>query len=142
MKTPREILLARHGESESQLDAIRRRAVAAAPAPLRDRRFPLMRLAESCRREFFRMPRIAWAGLAAAWVMIVGLNLASSEAPPANPALAASAPRRSPETVQALREQRRLFTELVGASAEKMDAEAPRFLPRPRSERSPQTGAA
>jgi hypothetical protein len=93
--------------------------------------------------EFFRIPRIAWIGLGAAWLVIVALNVASSESVSERAPLMAKAPsRRSPETLQALREQKRLFAELVGAAKETPDAEAPRFVPRPRSEAFPQTAAA
>jgi hypothetical protein len=135
MKTPREVLLNRHRAAEPQLDSIREQAVAAM-SPKRRSRFA--EIAESC-REFFRVPRIAWAALAAVWTIIIALNTASSETPAAPMTAAASPPRRSPEMLQALREQKRLFAELVGAAGEKLESEAPRFVPRPRSERSPQT---
>jgi len=83
-------------------------------------------------REFFRIPRVAWGGIAAAWLVIIALNVASRDTAPAQPAPQET--KRSPETLLALREQKRLFSELVGIASEKLDAEAPRFVPRPRSE--------
>jgi hypothetical protein len=142
MKTFREVLLARHRTAESRLDVVRERAVAAAATPKQNEQPRPARFVDSC-REFFRIPRLAWAGLAAAWAIIIALNIASSETPPANTALAeSSTTRRSPEMLQALREQKRLFAELIGAASEKADAEAPRFVPRPRSEGLPQSAVA
>jgi len=129
MKTPREILLARHRPAEPKLDSLREHAIAELETKPREERVSWL---ESL-RETFRIPRAAWAGLAAAWLVIIALNLASREtdstrtAPPQET-------RRSPETLLALREQKRLFSELVGIANEKLDAEAPRFVPRPRSE--------
>ena len=136
MKTPREILLARHRSAEPQLDAVRERITERAGMHSEERPSRFIRFVESC-REFFRVPRIAWAGLATAWLVIVVLNVASSDAPQVNVTVASASAKRSPEMLQALREQRRLFAELVGSLASP-EAEAPRFVPRPRSERQPQ----
>jgi hypothetical protein len=142
MKTPRELLLERHRQANPQLDALRDRAVADMKVSRREGQSRFVRLAESC-REFLRIPRIAWAGIGAAWTVIIALNIASSEKP-ATPLVAAAtgSPKRSPEILQALREQKRLFAEMVGAAGEFMDAETPRFIPRPRSERSIPNAAA
>jgi hypothetical protein len=70
----------------------------------------------------------AWAGLSAVWVVILVLNAATRE-----PVQVAKAERVSPprEVLMALREQRRLFVQLVGPSP---PAEQPKtFIPRPRS---------
>ncbi|HEY2951706.1 MAG TPA: hypothetical protein VGK40_03930 [Verrucomicrobiae bacterium] len=73
----------------------------------------------------------AWAGLAAVWVAIFALNMASSKSPPAN---SAATPAPSPEVLQALNQQKQLFAELI-RSDELAPMEPPRpFLPRPRSE--------
>lgn len=136
MKTPRELLLARHRSTESQLDAIRRGILTAGQENQHEEKSAFARIPESC-REFFRVPRVAWAGLAAAWLVIISLNLASSDSPQASVAVASAPTKRSPEMLQALREQKRLFAELVG-SLPAPDVEEPRFVPRPRSERQPQ----
>ena len=136
MKTPHEILLIRHRSAEPKLDAIRRRLIATQTGQQHEQESWLNGLTESC-REFFRVPRVAWLGLAAAWLVIVALNIASFETPRTMETIANTPAKRSPEMMQALREQKRLFTELVGAAGEKTEAEAPRFVPRPRSERSP-----
>jgi hypothetical protein len=74
----------------------------------------------------------AWAGLAAAWCLILLLNVASREA-------AVTANRRtaplSKEFMMALREQKRLFVELVGPLTPIEPAAT--YVPRPRSERLP-----
>jgi hypothetical protein len=132
MKTPREILFARHEAAEPKLDAIRRRVLTPAEENQCQKKSALSRIIESC-QEFFRVPRIAWVGFAAAWLVIIALNIASSDAPRMNVTVASAPTKRSPEMLQALREQKRLFAELVG-SLSSPEAEAPRFLPRPRSE--------
>jgi hypothetical protein len=139
MKTPREILLARHREAEPQLDSIRRNVIAAFGKSSKRGSFPVHVL-KSC-RDLLRMPRLAWTGLAAAWMVIIALHLASSETAPAQTHAAQRTAKRSPEMLQALREQRRLFAELVGFGSAP-EAEAPRFVPRPRSECLPATIAA
>lgn len=138
MKTPRELLLARHQDANAHLDIIRQRAVSGTVA--RHEPASAMSSVAGLCRELFRMPRPAWAGLGAAWLLIIALNVASSDTTPSLPAMAQTPTRRSPEMLQALREQRKLFAELVG-SGSGGDAELPRFVPRPRSECAPQMAA-
>lgn len=128
MKTPREILFDRHRSVEPKLDSLRARAITELETKSRAESAGWL---ESL-REMFRIPRMAWGGLAAAWLVIIALNFASRESDPARPAPQEA--KRSPETLLALREQKRLFSELVGVANEKLDAEAPRFVPRPRSD--------
>src|SRR5438128_8423589 len=72
----------------------------------------------------------AWAGLAAAWVLILALNAATRE--PVRVANSAGAPPAR-EVLMALKEQKRLLRELIESP---MPVESPkRFVPRPRSER-------
>jgi len=95
-------------------------------------------------REFFGTPRVAWGGLAAAWLVIITLNAAARETV-SRPAVAPTATAGlSLETRQALREQRTLFAELVGTATDETDAGGSRirFVPRPRSEHSLQSAAA
>ncbi len=76
----------------------------------------------------------AWAGLAAAWIAILFLNGVSRE--PVRTTSSQTRPH-SPELMMVLREQRRLFAELIGSSS---PVEPPKtFDPRPRSEASPRT---
>ena len=93
-------------------------------------------------REFLLRPRLAWSALAVAWLVIIALNFATPETSTPGSALATVTPPATPETLQALREQKRLlFTELGGGTLPH-DAETPRFIPRPRSERPPLTACA
>jgi hypothetical protein len=74
----------------------------------------------------------AWAGLAAVWVGIIALNIATHEGAPR---AARKSTTTSPEMVAELRKQQRMFAELV-RGYESTDADRPRgFVPRPRSER-------
>ena len=134
MKTPREVLLARHQAAEPKLNALRRDVLANLSRTESCGGDGVNRFAAAC-RELFRMPRWAWSGLAAAWLVIVVLNIAAKETPATQQAPSAIA-KRSTDTLQALREQKKLFAELVGMRPETGDAEAPHFVPRPRSERA------
>jgi|SRR5437773_3420650 len=71
----------------------------------------------------------AWAGLAAVWGLILGLNLASRD--PVQ-VVKASKAAPAPELLTALREHRRLLTELIGAPT--VVGTSKPFEPRPRSE--------
>ena len=75
---------------------------------------------------------VAWAGLAAAWVVILGLNLTTHDA--ALRVCKRTSPS-SPQVFMAFQEQQRLLTELIGPR-EAPAAEKPKAAPpRPRSER-------
>ena len=135
MKTPREVLLARHQKAEPKLDALREQVLATISEAPRTKSSWVERCVDFW-SNLFRRPRFAWGGLAAAWLVIIALNVASRETVTTTAGPVPEA-RRTPETLQALREQRRLFAaELVG-SAGSHDADAPRFVPRPRSEGTP-----
>jgi hypothetical protein len=78
MKTPREVLLARHTSMKRRLDAMRRAVVAEHTGPAVDvstgsdsswRQWVWGELIWPCRR--------AWAGLAVVWLAILGLNLSA-----------------------------------------------------------------
>lgn len=75
---------------------------------------------------------VAWAGLTAVWVCILTLNFSLRDRPPV---LAVKALAPSPEVLVELRQQHKLYAELMGMS-ETQDADRPRILaPKPRSER-------
>src|ERR1035441_4103681 len=75
---------------------------------------------------------VAWAGLAAVWVVILGINLTTRDA---STALAKHTSPVSPQVFMAFQEQERLLTELLGPR-ETPVAEQPKPDPaRPRSER-------
>jgi hypothetical protein len=74
---------------------------------------------------------LAWAGLAAVWLIILGLNLASRQTAPR---LAKQNLPLPPQVFMAFQEQERVLAEIVGPGA--MPTAQPRkpALPRPRSE--------
>jgi len=75
----------------------------------------------------------AWAGLAAVWVVILTLQLASRD--PTDVA-ARKTPPPSPEMLMVLRQQRLLLAELVERSEPPPAADRPKAVPpRPRSDR-------
>ncbi len=120
MKTPRDLLLARHHPATPQLDSVRAQALAAAFPNTRTPRHATARLRDWW-QELFWPARRAWLGLAAVWVVILGSQLARTERGHAEHF--ASVP--APVLQQLLREQLRLRAELL-------DELAPaRPLPRP-----------
>jgi hypothetical protein len=77
----------------------------------------------------------AWAGLAAVWLVILGINLTTRDAASL---VAKHAAPASPQVFMALQEQERLLSELIGPR-ETPVAERPKpRLPQPRSERRKQ----
>ncbi len=117
MKTPREILLNRHRDAGPKLDSVREKALAAiGPAAEKTASagpaapWPLC-IAWVLWRELIFPSRRLWAGLAAAWVVLLLLNLPGGDKPPRM--LAETLP--PDREIQALlREQREMFVQLVG----------------------------
>ena len=87
-------------------------------------------------RELFWPCPQAWAGLAAAWVLILAVNAATRE-PVQVATVQSTAPAR--EVLMALKERRRLLAELAESPAQ-VEPQKP-LAPRPRSELSPRTVA-
>jgi hypothetical protein len=73
----------------------------------------------------------AWAGLTAIWIFIFALNFSMRDQ---NPAVAEKSPPPSPQMLAELKQQRRMLVELIG-SDQTTDAEPPKFMPLPRSQR-------
>ena len=73
----------------------------------------------------------AWAGLAAVWILIFFVNFSMRDTPPV---IAEKTAPPSPEVIVELKQQQRMLAELIGANQAR-EAESPRFLPLPRSER-------
>jgi hypothetical protein len=120
MKTPREILLSQHRHVEPKLNRIWHAAVTP-------------RLAGNVMwRELIWPCRRIWLALACAWVLIVVLNLMSTE--PA-PRVAGTSRRPTREELQALAEQRRMLAQLIGTLPEPV-RQRKSSVPQPRSERS------
>jgi len=144
MKTPREVLFARHRNVERRLDAIRERILAQAfpaeeaPSSLHaagvDRSRSSVGLLSWMSRLWWELilpSRGAWCALAGVWVIIVALNLASADAPKNVPKQSSAS---TLENQVAVREQRLLRLELLGLSMPSSAATLPSVVP-PRSER-------
>ena len=121
MKTPREILLARHQAAETKLDEIRR-AVAAdlSPCPAREPEIPFVlklwrELVWPCHR--------TWGGLAVVWLAIAVFNLSHSDNSHTITAKSTTPPG---EMRLALQEQHRVLAEIIGPGLPQSPAEPPR----------------
>lgn len=116
MKTAREILWQRHADAEPDLDALRRRVVAGLRAETSPGWWRTAWL------ELIWRPRLAWAGLAAVWLLILGVNR-----------FATTSPGHSQSTVNlaaALRQQRAAYAEFdLLRRAEGASPAAPRPSP-------------
>jgi hypothetical protein len=140
MKTPREILLTRHQAVETELDRIRRDAVAVAADV--NRRSPTIReftfaatafraLAISF-RELIWPCRRTWGALAAVWMALLVFNSTQAEH---RQTVVAKSTVSSGELRLALLEQQRLLSEIIGPPP-MSPAEPPRRpTPQPHSER-------
>lgn len=84
-------------------------------------------------RELFWPSPFVWAGLACVWLVIIALQVASRE--PAT-VTARNTPPPTPEMLNALAEQRRLLTELIGPWVTPAEAPKPK-PPGPSSECMP-----
>jgi hypothetical protein len=87
-----------------------------------------------------RPQRVAWCGIAAAWVVIIALNISARD----NPAMVATSQvlPPSPQAIAAWREQRRELASLTEPNQPReIEALKPR-LPQPRSNRRTETFAA
>jgi len=80
----------------------------------------------------FRLHRAIWAGLAAIWLVILGMNFSATEKTTATTRNNLPPAR---ETLQALKQQRRLFAELVDRPAPRDAAPFRTIPPGPRSQR-------
>lgn len=72
----------------------------------------------------------AWAGLAAVWIFIFAVNFSIRDR---TPVMAEKSVPPSPEMVAELRQQQRLYAELMG-TAPSSDANRPKDTPRPRTQ--------
>ena len=138
MKTPRDILFARHQAAAPKLDAIRcevmaglnnkdakTRSFLTSFAPLRlcclDKIW--LELVWPCRR--------VWTGLAAVWVLIFIVNFSQRDG--TQTMIAKSAP--TAEIMTTFRDQQKMLNELLADRSVPAEAERPRiFSPKPRTE--------
>jgi hypothetical protein len=138
MKTPREILLARHRAAEPKLDAIRQAAV----ATIRDRRPAVMTTGEAGLqalwwhwatapwRELILPSRRIWTGLAAVWIILIIVNVSQRDA---GAGKARSGGGIAP--MASWQVQQRWMNELLADRSSPPDVDRPRnAAPRPRSE--------
>jgi hypothetical protein len=141
MKTPREVILERHQSAEAKLKDIRAENLAACarsavePSVQRRPSFDLSAAAARFCQEALWPWRQVWIGVAASWLVILAVSLATGEMP----AFVAAKPARlTPEVLAALRQQQQLLTQLLGTETPPPVAR-PR-LPGPRSEAEPPPG--
>ncbi|MFZ0828875.1 MAG: hypothetical protein WAO02_15775 [Verrucomicrobiia bacterium] len=138
MKTPRDILFARHQAAAPKLDAIRREIVAVAAdvnrrkQPIRELTF-VATLAEAVRLSFLELIwpcRQIWAGLAVVWILILAANVSLREQ---SPAIIKSGP--SSEMIMTLKDQQKILAELLTDHSLPRDADRQKiFSPKPRTE--------
>ena len=136
MKTPREILLRQYQVAEPKLDAIREQVVAglAPDAPVRATRMSPAAL-QAGWRQFLCSLRWHLAGLSAAWLLVMALNIDHTTAPTAR---VAQQDARSPwQLLAALRENQRQLRELIGAPAAEPAPEPRQPVPSPQSRIQP-----
>jgi hypothetical protein len=138
MKTPREILLARHRAVEPRLDAIHREIVeelnnqdAKAQSRVADFVSSLLCGPNKLWLELIWPCRRTWTALGGVWIALFIFNASQRD----KAELAArKLPPPSPEAVMAWRQQERLLAELIGASGTGDAEQRKIFLPQPRSE--------
>lgn len=145
MKTPRDILLARHQAAEPKLSAIRKSVLAAVPetpGTIQAGRGFAVRLVPSwfliLWRELILPSHRVWSGLATIWALIVLVNLCQHE--PANRTQRAAA--GAPPVMVSWGAEQRLMNELLADRQPPIEADRPaNGVPRPRTQRfSPAAG--
>ena len=139
MKTPDEILLAKHRAVEPKLDQIRAEVVAklAAESPPESRctrRSETRGILPGLRFAFglVRAIRLNVGGLGAVWLLVFAFKLATPEPPINN---SARSPASQLTMQAAMAEQQRLLAELNDFPVSRVQKETPKpDVPRPRSE--------
>jgi hypothetical protein len=137
MKTPRDILFARHQAATPKLDAIRREVLNAELREGRRAAVPKFRVADTAIlpiliwRELIFPCRRIWTGLAAIWILLFIVNFSQHDG--SQTIIARSAP--TPEMMMTFRDQQKLLNELFADRSLPVEAERPRiFSPKPRTE--------
>lgn len=133
MKTPREILLTRHSAAAPKLDTIRSSVIG--ELNNKETQSGAVRFSSWCLScsnkiwlELVWPCRRIWTGLAAAWLLILAVNLAQHDAAPAGKISTAPA-------MMSFSEQQRWMNERFADRAPAGDAEPTEiFAPKPRSE--------
>lgn len=138
MRTPREILLARHRAIEPKLDDIREDVV----GNLNNKDAKTQSLSDSLAsclvnclgvvwRELVMPSRGIWMGLAAVWILILAVNFSMRD--DSGIRMAKSPP--TPEVIMAFRQQQQLLSELLGPDEPPVAQPKKMYSPRPASER-------
>ena len=144
MKTPREIMLARHRAIEPRLDDIRQDVVAelnnkgsASRTAQKARSFSdslldfSLRFPKAIWRELVLPSRWIWGGLAVIWLVLLAANFSMRDHSKIK--IAKSPP--SPEVIMAFRQQQQLLSELIGPDDPPAARPQKPYSPRPASER-------
>jgi len=130
MKTPRDILFARHQNAAPKLDAIRREVLSAEFQ--NENQIPfLVNLPLALWRELFWPCRRIWAGMAVVWILIFIVNFSQRDK---SEMMAGKTPPSSPEMILVLQQQERLLAELTDQKEAPVAVPPKLFLPQPRSE--------
>lgn len=108
------------------------RAASPCPAPRAPRRSWFSTLASGLSALLWPHPK-AWAGLAALWVLVLGLNFAARE-PAWSEAVRPPLPP-SPQMRELLRQQEQLFAELIGPVEKPVAGRPKPSTPQPHSQR-------
>ena len=138
MKTPREILLARHKAVEPNLDDIRQNVVEKLNnKDSKTRSFSkslvssLLGFPQAIWRELIWPARRIWTGLALAWLLILAADFSMRDH--SETQMAKSLP--SPDVIMAFRQQQQLLSELIGPNDPPVAQAQKTYLPRPSGER-------
>ena len=134
MKTPRDILLAKHHAAAPKLDAIRREIV---NSQFRRRSFAafVLDFPSLLWRELILPSRRIWAGLAAIWLFLLVANFSMRDRSP----MALANARPSPQMMLAFRQQQQLMSELLSPGDVPVAEPRKPYAPRPNSQRDPET---
>ena len=143
MKTPRKIMLQRHGTAVPKLDAIRREVLNvelkdAGQASRRSLTYLISKM-ETVWKPVLRVvwgewiwpSRRLWTGLAAVWLLILAANFSMRDH--SQPAMAEASPM--PEVIMTWQQQERLLAGLMEPEERRAVVPPKHFLPQPRSER-------
>jgi len=133
MKTPRDILFNRHKSADAKLDQIRHEVVSKLVSPIVPQKSSLpLRALLKLWHELIWPCRRTWATLAAAWLLMLGVNVSLSD--PGQIALANPSPSRG--MMMAWQQQERLLAELSEPHKTRAVTPPPKpAVPQPRSER-------
>jgi len=127
MKTLREILLERHTAAEPALDDVRRKSLASLSSPYPISQNWAVSVMVAVWNELILPCRRVWSGLAAVWLVIVGLHLATGSKPKMTVAESEPLDRA---TIMVLREQRQIMAQMLETAPPAAAARPPAPGPR------------